>query len=541
MTTTEIKRIRSVPFETVKRVIESEKYKTTAGYLINDFADLTIGGITAGDPLLKVFYLALKNATDKAVLSFLCSIDDTEMLRQLTTVFSDIAAKQKKKTAFERVIKAELKKRKEREKAAGKEQLRIEREAFLDTQPEYYGQKLTQEVIEQILSELSITLKLNLVTKRIEVHGNTEVFFKQYSKENIMSTLPTVLLDICKSNSVGDGKVSIGAINPYLFNIADANRYNPIHDEVTSHENTDSRHLENIYQILGLTKNFDKILVRKWLIQTVAFAFADIENPVSTEGVLVLQGDQGNGKTSFFRTLAGDPEWFNEGAVIDMRNKDSIITAISGWICELGEIDCTLKKEQSALKAFITRPLDKIRLPYAPADSNIPRTTSMCGTVNPEQFLKDTTGNRRYWTVHVDNINKKRLFAMTKKDVFDLWGYIFHLYQQDKNSFRLNDIEFQQLEIKNRAYSASLPYEEEVMELLDFSLTTDHWRWTSPVELSPYIQGAKAEQVGRVLTKLSKEIAIVKKFRHCSGYQYFLPLNSWTANMLKNRNTKVCM
>ena len=130
---------------------------------------------------------------------------------------------------------------------------------------------------------------------------------------------------------------------------------------------------------------------------------------------------------------------------------------------------------------------------------------------------------------------------MTKKDVFDLWGYIFHLYQQDKNSFRLNDIEFQQLEIKNRAYSASLPYEEEVMELLDFSLTTDHWRWTSPVELSPYIQGAKAEHVGRVLTKLSKEIAIVKKYRHCSGYQYFLPLNSWTANMLKNRNTQVCM
>ena len=64
------------------------------------------------------------------------------------------------------------------------------------------------------------------------------------------------------------------------------------------------------------------------------------------------------------------------------------------------------------------------------------------------------------------------------------------------------------------------------MELLDFDISADRWRWKSPVELSPYIQGAKAEQVGRVLTKLSKENAEVKKRRGRSGYQYNLPLNS---------------
>lgn len=542
MTQTEIERIRDVPFDAVKELVESDEHKITAGYLINDFADLTIDGKNEADALLNVYCLALQNVTDSAVTSFLCAVDDTEMFRKLTTgIFLDIAARQKKKTAFDRIIHEEWKQRKKREKEEEKEQRRLDREAFLATQPDYYGKKLTQAVVEQILAEMSLSVKLNLVTKKVELHGNTEVILNQYSRDNIMSTLPTLLLDICKENEVGGGKASANLINDYLFSLADANRYNPICDMLTSHENTDACHLETIYQILGLRSNFDKTLVRKWLIQTVAFAFADIDSPVSTEGVLVLQGSQGGGKTSFFRRLAGNPLWFTEGAVIDMRNKDSLLTAISGWICELGEIDSTLRKEQSALKAFITRTVDKIRLPYARADSDMPRTTSMCGTVNPEQFLKDSTGNRRYWTVHVDNIDKRRLFALTREEVFAMWGYVYHLYRQNKEGFRLNEVEFRQLEINNRAFSASLPYEKEVMELLNFNLSAERWRWTYPVELSPFIQGAKAEQVGRVLTKLSKESAEVKKRRGRSGYQYNLPLNSWTAGKLKNYSVGVCM
>lgn len=542
MTQTEIQRVRDVPFDAVKEIIKSDEHKTTAGYLINDFADLTIDGRNEANALLNVYCLALENVTDSAVTSFLCAVDDTEMFRRLTTgIFSDIAAKQKKKTAFERIVHDEWIKRKKREKEEEKEQRRLDREAFLATQPDYYGGKLTQTAVEQILHSKSLSVRLNLATKKIELHGHTEVIFAQYSKDNIMSTLPTLLLDECKNNEVGGGKASVNAINAYLFNLADANRYNPIRDMLESHENTDARHLETVYKILGLQRDFDKTLVRKWLIQTVAFAFADLDNPVSTEGVLVLQGSQGCGKTSFFRTLAGDPLWFTEGTVIDVRNKDSLLTAINGWICELGEIDSTLRKEQSALKAFITRTVDKIRLPYAPTDSDMPRTTSLCGTVNPEQFLKDSTGNRRYWTIHVENIDKRRLFALKKEDVFAIWGYVYHLYRQNKEGFRLNDVEFQQLEISNRAYSAFLPFEEEVMELLDFDISADRWRWTSPVELAPYIQGAKAEQIGRVLTKLSKENAEVKKRRGRFGYQYNLPLNSWTAGKLKNYSVQVCM
>ena len=537
MTEAEWNRIKSVSAKDVIALCESEEHSDNRDCLAVDFQHVTSGGKQIGDWLLNVYYLAQKNVTDNAVTSFLCSIDDSGDLKALSgRIFLDIAARQKKKTFFEKLIDSELSRRRKEKRKAERERQLEERRAFLAAQPDYYGKKLTQEVVETMLCEEGQSVRLNLVTKRIELHGNTEVIYEQYSRDNIMSTLPTILLDKCKNNEVGGSQgVSLGSINAYLFNLADANRYNPIRDMLIQNENEDAERLDMVYEILGLNNDFDKTLVKKWLIQTVAFAFADLDNPVSAEGLLVLQGEQGNGKTSFFRKLAGNPLWFTEGAVIDTRNKDTLITAIGSWICELGEIDCTLRKEQSALKAFITRTVDKIRLPYAPSESEMPRTTSMCGTVNPEQFLKDSTGNRRYWTVHVDRIDKRRLHALTQNEIFRMWGYVYHLYLQDKEGFRLNDVEFEMLGVRNRDYSTGLPFEEEVRALLDFEKLGEFWRWTSPAELTSYIQYAKAENIGRVLAKISTEDNRVKMRRVSNGKQYLIPLDSWINQQLKSR------
>ena len=307
--------------------------------------------------------------------------------------------------------------------------------------------------------------------------------------------------------------------------MADANRYNPIRDMLAQYKNDDRSHLENIYNILGLQTQFHKVLVRKWLIQTVAFAFADYDNPVSTEGVLVLQGEQGICKTSFFRVLAGEPLWFTEAAVLDMRNKDTLLTAISGWICELGEIDSTFKKDQSALKGFITRTVDKIRLPYAYADSDMPRTTSLCGTVNPEEFLKDVTGNRRYWTIHIDKIDRTALFSMTKEDVFRLWGYIYHLWLQDKQGFRLSEKESAHLNASNCEFTAKLQFEDEIREFLDFTLPVENWDWFSPSQIAGYFRRISAEQVGRIFARIEREERDVVFKRVGTGKTYLLPIN----------------
>ena len=392
--------------------------------------------------------------------------------------------------------------------------------------PSYYCKELNQCVVESVLREsLNIRVMLNQVTKKIDVEGSGKAPLLQlYSESNLINALPLLILDECKACEVSGISGSLKLIQSYLFNIADINRYNPIHDMLNEHKNNNPENLERIYKILNLQATFDKLLVKKWLIQTVAFAFATYDNQVSTEGMLILQGKQGLAKTSFFRVIAGNPLWFNEGVCIDVSNKDSLIKAVSAWISELGEIDSTFKKDQSALKAFITSPLDRIRLPYAAAISDMPRTTSLCGTVNPDKFLKDDTGNRRYWVIHVDNIDKKMLFGMSKEDVFNLWGYVYSLYLEDKQGYLLNDVEREMVEARNLDYMVERKFEAEIRYILDFTKPVDKWEWVEPAKIAQYFRNVSAEQIGRVFSSVAKEERAVQKKHTSSGTAYRLPI-----------------
>lgn len=477
--------------------------------------------------LAAVYCIAEKNILSSTVFKFLRELDDTEVISELSNnELLDLAEKQKKKTPFRNEIKRILSERKKLEKQVEKQRIQAEFLKKKESMPSYYCKQLNQCVVESVLSEsLNIRVMLNQVTKKIDVEGSGKAPLLQlYSESNLINALPLLILDECKACDVSDTKGGLNLIKSYLFNIADMNRYNPIHDMMDEHKNNNPENLERIYKILNLQASFDKLLVKKWLIQTVAFAFATYDNQVSTEGMLILQGKQGLAKTSFFRVIAGNPLWFNEGVCIDVSNKDSLIKAVSAWISELGEIDSTFKKDQSALKAFITSPLDRIRLPYAAAISDMPRTTSLCGTVNPDKFLKDDTGNRRYWVIHVDNIDKKQLFGMSKEDVFNLWGYVYSLYLEDKQGYLLNDVEREMVEARNLDYMVERKFEAEIRYILDFTKPVDKWEWVEPANIAQHFRNVSAEQIGRVFSSVAKEERAVQKRRTGTGVAYYLPI-----------------
>lgn len=521
-----------------------EALQNAVDILEEDYSDrVTIQGEERFSSLAAVYCIAEKNILSSTVFKFLRELDDTEVINELSNnELLNLAEKQKKKTPFRNEIKRILSERKKLEKQV---EIQMIQEEFLKkkaSMPSYYCKQLNQCVVESVLSEsLNIRVMLNQVTKKIDVEGNGKApLLKLYSESNLINALPLLILDECKACDVSDTKGSLKLIQSYLFNIADINRYNPIHDMLDEHKNNNPENLERIYKILNLQASFDKLLVKKWLIQTVAFAFATYDNQVSTEGMLILQGKQGLAKTSFFRVIAGNPLWFNEGVCIDVSNKDSLIKAVSAWISELGEIDSTFKKDQSALKAFITSPLDRIRLPYAAAISDMPRTTSLCGTVNPDKFLKDDTGNRRYWVIHIDNIDKKLLFGLSKEDVFNLWGYVYSLYLEDNKGYLLNDVEREMVELRNLDYMTERKYEAEIRYILDFTKPVDKWEWVEPAHIAQYFRTVSAEQIGRVFSAIAKEERAVQKKRTCTGVAYYLPI-VW--NKIPNyyyNNVKCC-
>lgn len=121
------------------------------------------------------------------------------------------------------------------------------------------------------------------------------------------------------------------------------------------------------------------------------------------DDVPVLIGtSQGEGKSTLVKWLAINDSYFSE--VKEMDGTRSIEQLEGAWICEVAELLALTKaKEQEAVKSYITCQRDKYRRPYDKQVSEYPRRCIFIGTTNNEQFLKDKTGNRRFYPIKVNS------------------------------------------------------------------------------------------------------------------------------------------
>ena len=135
--------------------------------------------------------------------------------------------------------------------------------------------------------------------------------------------------------------------------------------------------------------------------------------------MMVLIGKQGDGKSTFFKMLACNDEWYDENFNFKDTNSKTTIEHMAGkWFLEMGEMD-TMKKDMvtaDALKAFITTVADTYRVPFGRRPERRPRQCVFCGTSNDKNFLKDRTGNRRYLPIDCEATpeTKKRIFNYDK-------------------------------------------------------------------------------------------------------------------------------
>ena len=390
---------------------------------------------------------------------------------------------------------------------------------------------LTIPYLENFLHGLGLTVRNNLLSKRMEFSGD----LCGISRHNAANTIPSVLSDLLKQGGVKSCETR--RVQEFLACIADKNRYNPIHDYLHGLEWDKQNRFPLLCQALGIQQESRyAVYLKKWLLQCCAMGLNDEDTPIGAEGVLVLSGAQGLGKTAFFRNLCPQPDWFIEGASIDTSTtsggKDSQIRSTSGWICELGELDSTTKREQPTFKAFITAPFDDIRLPYAAAAVRRPRLTSFCGSVNGDSFLTDATGSRRFWVIPVERMDKGIIFNQLPHEAKQIWAQMYQLYLTQPSGFRLTETELVQLQASNHAFKTVLPYEEEIRALLDWNLPFSQWEWWSVPRLKasglfPYpLQDGR--KVGRALSSIVKDIPQDGNTSHQRKYQgiyqYLLPV-----------------
>lgn len=136
----------------------------------------------------------------------------------------------------------------------------------------------------------------------------------------------------------------------------------------------------------------------------------------------VFEGEQGIGKTSSLRIFGG--EWYKE-TPFKVGDKDSYLTIQGAWLYEVPELDSFNKGEITAVKAFITNKVDDFRAPYGRRNVKYPRRTCFCATTNQDEYLKDTTGGRRFWPIRCVNIQ----LDVLKKCREQLFAEAVHLFK----------------------------------------------------------------------------------------------------------------
>ena len=192
------------------------------------------------------------------------------------------------------------------------------------------------------------------------------------------------------------------------------------------------------------------------------------------------------------------------------------------WIMEIGEMQGTRKADVDIMKGFISRQVDEYRAAYGRVVERHPRTAIICGTTNSTTgFLRDTTGNRRFWPVTVEG-GRLSVWDMTEETRAQIWAEALLYQAGGEDSFL--DAEMEKEAAK--AQQAALEYDDregEVIEYLNTLLPEDWYSWDISKRVDYFAQRDVLDPEQQEGTMQRKKVCAKEIFCECFGR----PRNAW--------------
>lgn len=204
--------------------------------------------------------------------------------------------------------------------------------------------------------------------------------------------------------------------------VADDRAYHPIREFIESLPEWDKipRVDTLLVDYLGAA---DTAYVRAVTRKTLCAAISRVLRPgCKFDSMLVLNGPQGVGKSTLIAKLAG--EWFSDSLNLgDTKDKTAAEKLQGYWILEIGELAGLKKAEVETLRSFLSRQNDIYRAAFGKRATPHLRQCAFFGTTNAESgYLRDTTGNRRFWPVKTPGSGKKQSWNLTHEEILQIWA-----------------------------------------------------------------------------------------------------------------------
>lgn len=271
--------------------------------------------------------------------------------------------------------------------------------------------KATLDNLDRMLDFYKVAVNYNEISKKPEFLFPKAADFINQGEDLKANAAYGQIVDLMVINNMPTTN-----LDTYLQTLQQRNTYNPVREWIDSKPWDGHDYLWDLTKTIELDESRLQLeqgessplqyilyqMLPKWLSGSVGLLYGILEE---WPFIFTLQSDkQGLGKTYWFRKLI-PAAWRVDGVTLDLTNNDSLREALGNFMCELGEIDGTIKKNSmDEFKAFMSKTEDEIRTPYAKYANNYKRRTAFFGTCNPTEFLRDDQ-NRRIWVIPVKKVD----------------------------------------------------------------------------------------------------------------------------------------
>ncbi len=296
--------------------------------------------------------------------------------------------------------------------------------------------------------------------------------------------------------------------------VVDDRSYHPIKEYLASLPEWDEvpRVDTLLIDFLGAT---DNVYVRAVTRKTLCAAIARVMKPgCKFDTMLVLSGPQGKGKSTLIAKLCG--EWFNDSLLLsDTKDKTAAEKLQGYWILEIGELAGLRKTDLETLRGFLSRQNDIYRAAFGRRATPHPRQCVFIGTTNADSYLRDITGNRRFWPVKVPGGVARGSWELTTDEVSQIWAEALHYYNQGEQLHLTKDLEGMAVHEQREAMEQD-EREGMVRDYLEI-LLPNNWDNMTLYERRNFINGSEFEGEHHVGTVKRKRVCNMEIWCECFG------------------------